>query len=303
MAEPIVSAPPARTNRQSTGIEGLDALLGGGLMPGTLTVVVGASGIGKTQFGLHFLHAGKQQEGRPGIVFDMSARIDSQGHKEYATRMFAWPLGEHPASPFSPQHCFAADRACGDYLHVFDVRGQRVTQRDMTFDAWHQWQADLAAKLELTIDFFYGNFVRGVRRAVVDGIEPAQRPSESIQHELFHYVYHQVLRKESDWVARDLFRQHYRAHAEAIARHAYDCGQIGAMLLVTSHEAMLDELIERPLADGDVLATANTLIYLGKLRDGDKLARAMHVAKHRGSACSNEIIRYEIGDSGIRLAR
>ena len=37
--------------RLSTGIGGLDPLLGGGLIPGTLTVVVGASGIGKTQLG------------------------------------------------------------------------------------------------------------------------------------------------------------------------------------------------------------------------------------------------------------
>ncbi len=55
--------------------------------------------------------------------------------------------------------------------------------------------------------FFYGNFIRGVRRVVIDGIEPVGRPSESIQLELFEYVYHQILRKDSDWVARDLFRQ------------------------------------------------------------------------------------------------
>ena len=35
--------------RQSTGVADLDRRLGGGLVPGTLTVVVGATGIGKTQ--------------------------------------------------------------------------------------------------------------------------------------------------------------------------------------------------------------------------------------------------------------
>ena len=73
------------------------------------------------------------------------------------------------------------------------------------------------------------------------------------------------------------------------------------MLLSTSHETMLDALIERPLVDGDVLATANTLIYLGKIRDGDKLSRGLFIAKHRGSACSDEIVRYTIDDRGIRL--
>ena len=54
------------------------------------------------------------------------------------------------------------------------------------------------------------------------------------------------------------------SHSAAIDRHAYDCRRIGALLLATSHETMLDALIERPLVDGDVLATANTLIYMGK---------------------------------------
>ena len=43
--------------RQSTGIPALDELLGGGLVPGTLTVVVGATGMGKTQLGIHWLNS------------------------------------------------------------------------------------------------------------------------------------------------------------------------------------------------------------------------------------------------------
>jgi RecA/RadA recombinase len=288
--------------RQSTGIEDLDEHLGGGLMPGTLTVVVGASGIGKTQLGLQFADAGRVQEGHRGILFDMSARIDSQSHVPYAQRMFDWTPRAFSREPLVPEAFFDAQTAPGDYLHVFDQRGRRVTQRDLGFDAWHEWQAELAAKLELTVAFFYGNFVRGTRRCVIDGVEPSQRPSESIQFELFEYIYHQILRKESAWVARDLFRQFYRAQAEAVDRHAYDHAQIGAMLLSTSHEAMLDALVERPLVDGDVLATANTLIYMGKLRDGDRLSRGLFIAKHRGSACSDKILRYTIDDRGLRLA-
>ncbi len=37
--------------RQVFGIEELDRELGGGLIPGTLTVVAGATGVGKTQLG------------------------------------------------------------------------------------------------------------------------------------------------------------------------------------------------------------------------------------------------------------
>lgn len=288
--------------RLSTGVEGLDELLGGGLLPGTLTAVVGSTGIGKTQLGVQFAHAGRLQEGRPGIVFDMSARGDGQNHAQYARRMFDWELVRmEPEEYVDSEGFFHPDRSWGDYLHVFDRGGRRVTREDLDFEAWHDWQAEVARRLATSIAFFYGNFVRGTRRAVVDGIEPADRPSESIQIELFEYVYHQILRKDPEWVARDLFRQHYRRHARAAAEHRYDPGRIGCMLLTTSHETTLDGLIERPLQQGDVLSGANTVVYLGKIREGTRFRRAMYVAKHRGSACPDEIIPYRIDDGGIRL--
>ena len=46
------------SNEFRPAVPGLDQRLGGGLLPGTLTVVVGASGIGKTQLGLQFARAG-----------------------------------------------------------------------------------------------------------------------------------------------------------------------------------------------------------------------------------------------------
>ncbi len=68
----------ANESRKSTGVAGLDERLGGGLIPGTLTVVVGATGIGKTQLGLQFLSTSSTDE-RRGVIFDMTARGDSQG--------------------------------------------------------------------------------------------------------------------------------------------------------------------------------------------------------------------------------
>ncbi len=289
-------------SRLSTGVEGLDELLGGGLLPGTLTAVVGSTGIGKTQFGLQFANAGLWQENARGILFDMCSRGDSQSHAEYARRMFDWSL--RPVDPewrIDLDNFFSPALPCGDYLHVFDQHGRRVTRADLEFDAWHQWQAELARRLNVSIAFFYDNFVRGVRRAVVDGVEPVDRPSDSIQFDLFDYVYHQILRKDPEWVARDLFREHYRANAEEIAQRVYDPASVGCMLLITSQESTLDGLIERPLDEGDVLSNANTIIHLGKIREGTRFRRAMYVSKHRGSACTDEIIPYSIDDRGIRL--
>src|SRR5439155_20708937 len=85
-------------SRLATGVEGLDNLLGGGLLPGTLTVVAGATGIGKTQLGLQFARAGQGQEGRCGIIFDMTCRGDSQSHADYARRIFGWELARADAT-------------------------------------------------------------------------------------------------------------------------------------------------------------------------------------------------------------
>jgi KaiC/GvpD/RAD55 family RecA-like ATPase len=288
--------------RLSTGIDGLDEHLGGGLLPGTLTAIVGSTGIGKTQFGLQFAEAGLQAEGARGVVFDMCSRGDSQNHADYARRMFDWELQPvDPERPLELENFFPPALPRGDYLHVFDQHGRRVTRADLDFDAWRDWQAELSRRLNASIAFFYGNFVRGARRAVIDGIEPADRPSDSIQFELFDYIYHQILRKDPEWVARDLFREHYRQNAETIAAHVYDPGQIGCMLLMTSHETTLDGLIERPLDEGDVLSNANTIIHLGKIREGTRFRRAMYISKHRGSACADEILPYRIDDRGLHL--
>lgn len=288
--------------RLSTGVPGLDELLGGGMLPGTLTVLLGATGIGKTQLGLQFLNAGQSQEGRRGVIFDMTYRGDSQSHLEYAQRMFSWtPTVMNADHRPALEHFFAVDRAPGEYLHVFDYRGRRMTDRELAFDAERAWQQQVVAKLETSIAFLYGNFVRGTRRVVIDGIDPADVPREAMQFELFEYIYHQILRKDAEWVARDLFRQSYRENSEEIARHLYDPREVGCVMLYTSAESMLDQLIDRPLAEGDWLANANTVIYLGKIREGTKIGRAMYVAKHRGSACSDQIIPFGIDDRGVRL--
>jgi hypothetical protein len=298
--------------RQSTGIPALDDLLGGGLIPGTLTVVVGATGIGKTQLGLQFTSTGQQQENHRGIIFDCASRGDSQSHAEYARRMFDWQLrpmnAEKPVDlddvfpdPRNPTPESRAPRSAPDYLHIFDYHGRRVTRQDLDWDDWRNWQAELNARLRAAIAFFYGNFVRGVRRVVIDGIEPADKPGDSIQFNLFEYIYHQILRKDPEWVARDLFREAYRRHADEASTHLYNTADIGCLLLYTSREALLDELISRPLDEGDVLSNANTLIYMGKIRDGRRIGRGLYIAKHRGSACDERIVEYKINDQGLFL--
>lgn len=291
------------THRIETGITQLDRMLGGGLLPGTLTVVMGATGIGKTQLGLAFANAGADQEGERGILFDLTARGDSQNHSEYASRMFNWDLKEQPAGQkLLTDSIWDRGITRRDCLHLFRYQGRRVTASDMNSDQWREWKYEQARKLDQTIGFFYGNFVHGVRRCVMDGIEPTDRAADSIQLEVFEYVYQQILRKEHDWVARDLFRARFRENAEKIHKHEYNHEQVACLLLYTSHEVMLDDLITRPIESGDLLSNANTIILMGKTREGNKIGRALQVAKHRGSACDESIVPYTIDDQGLNLA-
>jgi len=292
-------------SRHSTGIADLDELLGGGLLPGTLTVVLGATGIGKSQLGIQYIEQGKHQEGESGVIFDMTSRGDTQSHADYAQRLFDWNLRARPPElpDFLPENIWDTNLARWDTLHLFERIGKRVTMDDMNFDDRKAWKAELNRKLFETIAFFYGNFTQGVRRCVIDGIEPSDRAADSFQFELFEYIYHQILRKEHDWVARDFFRIGFRAQESRIMEHAYNHKDVGCLMLCTTHEVMLDDLLTRRIESGDVLSNANTIILMGKVRDGSKMSRALHVAKHRGSACDDAIVPYEIVESGLKLMR
>jgi KaiC/GvpD/RAD55 family RecA-like ATPase len=290
----------AISSRQSFGIEALNKILGGGLLPGTLTVLAGATGVGKTQLGLRWADRGLSADGRRGVICDLTSRGDAQNHADYAKTQFGWELGEFPADAAPDlSNVWDFDRDLGDYFHPFSKAGRRVTRRDLDPDEWHIWKKDLARVLRTTANYFYSNLVRGTRRIVVDGIEPTERFSESIQFEFFEYLYHQILRKEDEWAARELFREQFRANEPKVLSHRYDSRSVGCLYLYTTPQVMLDELIVNPITEGDIFANANTIILMGRTRQEGHLGRSLYVAKHRGSACSDEIHPYKITDEGI----
>ncbi|MFO0907786.1 MAG: ATPase domain-containing protein [Isosphaeraceae bacterium] len=289
-------------HRQKFGVSELDGILGGGLLPGTLTVLAGATGAGKTQLGLRWANEGLAADGHRGVVCDLTSRGDSQNHAPYARSQFGWDLNEFAIDrPLSLDEVWQFQRPLGDYLHPFARAGKRVTRRDLEPDDWHTWKGDLARILRLSVKFFYANFVRGARRVVVDGIEPTERFADSIQFEFFEYLYHHVLRKEDEWAARELFRELYRANEPQVHSHRYDHRSVGCLYLYTTPHVMLEELIAQPIGEGDIFANANTIILMGRTREAGRLGRALYVAKHRGSACSDDIRPYRLTDQGLVL--
>jgi hypothetical protein len=262
--------------------------------------MAGATGAGKTQLGLRWAHKGLSDEGSRGVVCDLTSRGDSQNHAEYASRLFDWDLSQYPLST-TPDFDRAWDftRSIGDYFHPIDRRGRRVTRGDLEADQWHEWKSDLARIFRCAVGFFYQHFARGARRVVFDGLEPAERFSESIQFEFFEYIYHHVVRKEDEWAAREWLREKYRAFEEAVRTHRYDHRSIGCLYLYTTPQIMLEELMTQPISHGDIFANANTIILMGRTRHNGRFGRALCIAKHRGSACGEAILPYRITDQGL----
>lgn len=290
--------------RQAFGIPALDDRLGGGLKPGTLTVVAGATGVGKTQLGLAWANAGLATPGEAsrGLICDLTSRGDAQNHIAYALELFDWTLRPEPSdAPLDLSAIFDPSRDPGHYYHPFSRSGRRVTRHDLEHDDWHAWKTDLTRVLRRAAAYFYSRFTRGTRRVVIDGIEPTHRMSESIQFEFFEYLYHQVIRKEADWAAREVLREHYRANECLVQAHLYDHNSIGCLYLYTTPHVLLDDLMAQPIGEGDIFSNANTIILMGRTRHNGRMGRALYVAKHRGSACSDEIVPYIINDRGIVL--
>jgi circadian clock protein KaiC len=83
-------AQPSFDERASTGIAGLDEMLGGGLPRSSSTVVQGATGTGKTLLALQFLREGARRA-EPGIHFTLE---ETAGQLRGIARGFGWGLEE-----------------------------------------------------------------------------------------------------------------------------------------------------------------------------------------------------------------
>lgn len=284
-------------NRYSTGIPALDEALGGGLIPGSLTVVHGASGVGKTQLGVMFASAMAEH----GVILDLNARGDDQGHFDYARRIADWELVKGDVETLKPADIWNAPCGPADYINVFAGMGTRVFRDQVDDVTWHKWNVRIQSKLQATALFFYASFIAGRRRVVVDGLEPADRAVDSAQYEFFEYLVENVFRREARLLSREALRENFFANAAKVEAHMYDHREVATMSLITSTETTLDDMLGRKLEEGDLYAVANTVILMGRVREGHRMGRAMFIAKHRGSMCSDDILPYRLGEKGLEM--
>lgn len=290
----------AMNNRLGSGLQALDDILGGGFLPGSMVMIVGATGVGKTQLGMSFIQQGVQAESARGAIIDLSSRGDSQNHTGYFERLFGQPLSLVGPDQSADRPPLSRQRPA-DVLAFLGYSGRRVLRSQMDVDAWHSWQSEMNRRTPQLVRFVYDHLVSGTCRFVVDGIEPTEDATDSLQLELVEMIYHRMLRKEHDWLAREVLRERFRAEESLVNQLAYDHSRSVAMVLVTTAESMLDKLIEQPLANGDLAAGANTVILLGRKLVGDRMQRGLYVAKHRGSYCDTRVVPFEINDQGLQI--
>ncbi len=294
------------TTRATTGLGRLDEMLGGGLLAGTLCVVYGATGIGKTHLGLAFAHAGVQAEGAPGILFDMNSRGDSQQHHEYAARLYDWSLQRwrHTVTPMAdpyPPPGEMASRYCDALPWTGKLRDHQVPSTDGGLELDWNWKAEYNHALYTVRPFVYFHLGAGCRRIVVDGVEPMDVPGDYMQPFIFHELYGKIIHRDSETLGMEICLPVWK-HREFIDAHRYPHTAVTTMLLVTTEETQLEHLIARKVASGDVGAVANTIVVMGSERVGNRLGRFLCVVKHRGSAMSDEIAEYRVTERGLEFA-
>ena len=135
----------------------------------------------------------------------------------------------------------------------------------------------------------------------VDGVEPMNVPAEAIQFFLFDELYRKVIHRDAETLGMEICLPVWK-HREFIDAHPYDHRAITTLLLVTTEETRIEDLLGRKTEAGDLGAVANTILVMGSERVGTRVGRFLCVVKHRGSAMSDEIAEYRIGERGIELS-
>src|SRR5258707_13144673 len=148
--------------------------------------------------------------------------------------------------------------------------------------------------------FVYFHLGAGSRRIGVDGVEPMDVPGDYIQPYIFDDLYRKLIHRDSETLGMEICMPVWQ-HRAFIDAHRYDHAAVTTLLLVTTEETQLEDLIARKVAAGDVGAVANTIVVMGSERVGNRLGRFLCVVKHRGSAKSDEIVEDRVTERGFEL--
>ncbi|MBV9375813.1 MAG: AAA family ATPase, partial [Alphaproteobacteria bacterium] len=124
----VAPSPSPQATRISTGISGLDGILGGGLMPGRLYLVEGTPGAGKTTLGLQFLLEGRSR-GERGLFITLS---ETNEELEAVAASHGWSL---------------------DGINFFELTSaENLSSPERELTLLHPWEVELGEMIKLITD-------------------------------------------------------------------------------------------------------------------------------------------------------
>lgn len=130
-----VEGPPLPVNtarRLPSGVPGLDALIGGGLLERSVTLLSGSAGIGKSTMGLQFLIEGCQR-GEPGLYIALE---EGPAQIIEAAEAFGLPLRQAVADGLAEVAFLPRDRVLpSQLLSILGDKIQKQNARRVVFDS------------------------------------------------------------------------------------------------------------------------------------------------------------------------
>src|SRR5262245_8389409 len=186
-----------------TGVQGLDAILGGGIPRGNLILVEGAAGTGKTTFGVEFVYRGARDDDEPGLIVLFEVSPDRLMRE--ANRL-GWDLSELERR----------DRI----RIVFTTR--RLFEQELQ-------QAD-SLLLEQARQI-------GARRLFVDSFAPAGGTADGARRETFHVLAEALQREGLTAVMAVEVPAHEEARLTAARHEEFVADTIILLRLETLHRA------------------------------------------------------------------
>jgi circadian clock protein KaiC len=163
------------SERVKTGIEGLDEMLCGGLLPQTATLLEGAPGTGKTTLGMQYIYNGILKEAEPGIILTFE-QFPSQYYRDAAN--FGWDFrqleeeGKLCIIMSSPEVSLAYLEEAGGQIEEI---ARRMGARRILVDSLSQFERLTEDSVELR-QTVYG-FINGLKREGLTAILTWESPT------------------------------------------------------------------------------------------------------------------------------
>jgi circadian clock protein KaiC len=148
----------ASTERVSSGIAALDAMLTSGYRTGSSTLVAGPSGCGKSLMGLHFIFNGARQ-GEPGIVASLQ---ENERQLEQVANGFGWSFTEDDVEML---HASPVDLYVDQWVYALLDRAEAIGARRILLDSITDLRSAVTDPLRLR-EYLYSLSQRCAQRGI-----------------------------------------------------------------------------------------------------------------------------------------